>query len=193
MPHLCGVGVNDAWYVVDKLIDGKRVMCPYYSKWSSMIMRCYNKKSLMRRPTYVDVVVCEDWLIFSNFRKWMVSQDWVGCDLDKDVLYPNNKTYSPKTCCFIEPNLNLLLTNNKNKNTPLPTGVHLHKPNGKYIVQIGVGASRVRLGQYNTVDEARTIYVKAKIENIKSYYGEVDKRVKKGLKRHVKLLKKEIQ
>ena len=76
-----GVGVNDAGYRVaikERLpcSNGKRIqkevwMCPYYSKWKSMLVRCYSTKYHQRRPTYKDCSVCNDWLLFSNFRKWV--------------------------------------------------------------------------------------------------------------------------
>lgn len=36
----------------------------------------------------------------------MVTQDWAGRDLDKDLLVENNKKYSPSTCIFIDQKIN---------------------------------------------------------------------------------------
>lgn len=104
-----GVGINDADYPVYEHdyngVGGKRRIswtCPFYSKWSNMIERAYSMAFHTRHPSYTDVVVCEEWLTFSKFRKWMYGQDWEGKHLDKDLLFKDNKVYSPNTCVFIE-------------------------------------------------------------------------------------------
>ena len=96
-----GVGINDANYQVQPRIKGIKYMCPFYQKWQSMLNRAYNKKYIARQPTYIGISVCYKWLTFSNFKRWMEKQDWVGKALDKDIIYPNNKEYSPKTCYFV--------------------------------------------------------------------------------------------
>ena len=47
-----GVGVNDSDYVVYPTIDGKRVACPFYFTWKSMLQRCYDPKFQKKYPTY---------------------------------------------------------------------------------------------------------------------------------------------
>lgn len=37
---VCGVGINDAKYVVKPIINGVQYRCPYHERWSSMIRRC---------------------------------------------------------------------------------------------------------------------------------------------------------
>ena len=95
-----GVGTNDANYTVKisedlpRLPNGKRRRkvvwrCPYYSRWESMLSRVYSKNYHLRRPTYKGCSVCEEWLLFSNFKKWVDEQpcgDWENRHLDKDLL-----------------------------------------------------------------------------------------------------------
>lgn len=88
---VCGVGVNDASYAVNPLINGKQVMCWIYKKWKSMIHRCYDSKIQARQPAYIGCSVCEEWLTFSNFKLWMEAQDWQGKELDKDILTAGSK------------------------------------------------------------------------------------------------------
>jgi len=183
----CGVGKNDADYETQSSLG----VCPYYHKWSDMITRCYSEKSLKNRPTYSDVYVCDDWLLFSNFREWMKSKKWKGLELDKDILKPNNKIYSPKTCCFVSRELNTAMAYGK-VGKELPTGVYYRKDNNKFRAILYSKGENVSLGQYNTVGDAHHAYLLAKIEHIKGFYPQVSKRVKKGLKRHVKLLKKDL-
>lgn len=96
-----GHGVNDADYVTCSTVNGKRVMCPIYRSWTNMLERCYGEKYQERRPTYIGCTVCNEWLTFSVFKSWMVTQDWTGKELDKDIRIKGNKTYSPETCCFV--------------------------------------------------------------------------------------------
>ena len=84
-----GVGINDSDYEVYKYetINGKRKAtwkCPYYERWVSMLRRCYSPRSLEKYPTYKGCTVCEEWLTFSTFKKWMENQEWEDRHLDKD-------------------------------------------------------------------------------------------------------------
>lgn len=104
-----GHGVNDASYNVYKYKwDGKTNKaiwkCPFYTKWSAVLQRCYSEKVQEKYPSYKGCSVCDDWLIFSNFRKWMKTQDWAGKELDKDIS--GSKIYSPETCLMVSPGIN---------------------------------------------------------------------------------------
>lgn len=115
-----GVGVNDAEYVIQKMetvgyVDGKRKQkrvwfCPYYETWKSMIERCYSAKYQERQPTYKGCTVIDEWLTFTNFRTWMMTQDWEDRQLDKDLLFEGNKVYGPETCVFVTQMVNSFTT-----------------------------------------------------------------------------------
>jgi len=51
-----------------------------------MLTRCYYQKRLDIRPSYEECIVCEEWLTFSNFKKWTEQQDWEDKQLDKDFF-----------------------------------------------------------------------------------------------------------
>lgn len=110
---ICGVAVNDADYstLLGYTEDGKQVRCPFYTKWKTMIARCYNEKvySLPENQRYKDCTVAQEWLSFMNFRSWMASQDWEGKQIDKDILYPGNKIYGPDTCLLVPQHINSLI------------------------------------------------------------------------------------
>lgn len=106
---LLEVGINDADYPVTKRSDIDDWKCPYYHKWHNMLTRCYCKAYQKKNPTYQDCTVCEEWLTFSNFRRWMEQQDWKGNHLDKDLLVTGNKIYSPQTCTFLHPTVNYFI------------------------------------------------------------------------------------
>lgn len=127
-----GVGVNDADYAVCKSSLGRRTYCPFYLKWKSMIQRCYSKEFHKKNPTYKGCFVCEEWKIFSNFKRWMESQDWKGKSIDKDLLYPGNRVYSPKTCVFISTKINSFMTEANSARGELMIGVSYCKSRGLY-------------------------------------------------------------
>lgn len=113
-----GVGIKDNDYplVKKKLVNGKWVIvwvCPFYAKWKDMLMRCYSEKYLSKHTSYVGCSVCEEWLTFSSFKNWMEKQEYKGKQLDKDLLFVNNKVYSPITCVFVDPLLNSFIINDK--------------------------------------------------------------------------------
>ena len=104
---ICGIGVNDADYNVYKtetVVSKHKIVwhCPFYSTWTNMLNRCYSEKYQSRQPTYKGCSVCEEWLTFSNFKKWMETQDWEGKQLDKDLLSEGNKIYCPEYCIFVD-------------------------------------------------------------------------------------------
>lgn len=141
-----GVAINDLKYPTQKcetrIINGKRVRkvlwkCPYYSRWTAMLTRCYNKDELAKHPTYRNKFVCDEWLIFSNFKNWMEKQDWEGKHLDKDILFEGNEIYSPETCIFVSQEVNKFVIE-KSKDRGLPFGVHFDaNRNRPYVAQSG--------------------------------------------------------
>lgn len=70
------------------------------------LRRCYNKKS-KGYSTYgaKGVHVCDEWLYFSNFKKWFDENYVDGLCIDKDIkniLDENgNRYYSPESCIFV--------------------------------------------------------------------------------------------
>lgn len=128
---LCGVGINDSDYAIAKTVDGKRKLCPIYQVWASMIKRCHCEIFHKENPSYTECSVCDEWLIFSNFKKWMDNQDWRGKELDKDLIIKGNKVYSPETCAFVDCVVNNFIRDGKS-GRGLPPGVSMHKKIGKF-------------------------------------------------------------
>ena len=169
---VCGVGVNDADYVVaiktKDMVTGKfkQWTCPYYEKWSSMLKRCYSKAALKHDPTYSGCQVCKQWLVFSKFKAWMETQDWEGKQLDKDFLSKDCKIYSPETCLFISQELNKLLIDKTSTNGKYSQGVSFHKRVGKFQAQVSVGMGKkpVHLGYFTDEAAAHGAWLVAKAE-----------------------------
>ncbi len=171
-----GVGVNDlpyrtqVWEEVTKN-GGKRIreivfLCPYYEVWKSMLKRCYSKKSLESRPSYIDTSVCSEWLYATAFKKWMEQQDWEGKSLDKDIIVPGSKLYSPETCAFVLQSTNLFVTARDACRGEYPIGVNLCKQTGKYRAQCRNPFSEKKesLGYFSTPEDAHEAWRKRKHE-----------------------------
>ena len=167
-----GVGVNDADYVVcitecleERLPSGRKKrrsvwQCPYYSRWCSMLQRCYSKRLHKRRPTYSDCTVCDEWLLFSNFREWMVTKEWEGKDLDKDILFEDNKVYSPTKCVFVTPMLNKFLLDSGASRGKYLLGVDWKPSNNKFQARCSnpITKKYEYLGLFNTEVEAHLVW-----------------------------------
>ena len=156
------MGLNNSPFVVQPTILNKRVTHPAYSVWHGMLKRSFNLDFKNRRPTYLDVTCCDEWLLFTNFAKWFKDNYIEGYHLDKDLLIRNNKVYGPNTCIFITQELNLFLTLRDSCRGNLPLGVTLHK--GRFRSQINNGKSHKYLGRFNTPEEAHRTWQKAKLE-----------------------------
>ena len=171
-----GVGVNDLGYrtrVYEEVTKngGKRILksvflCKYYTAWGSMLERCYSKKFLESRPSYIGTSVCSEWLYATAFKKWMEQQDWHGKCLDKDIVVPGSKLYSPETCAFVLQATNSFVTARDACRGDYPIGVSLYKRTGKYIARCKnpFTGKKEHLGYFSTPEEAHEAWRKRKHE-----------------------------
>mgnify|MGYP000684030248 FL=1 len=185
-----GVGINDSWYKTHTVINGKRITCPYYQRWQDMLRRGYSRKLKEKYSTYKDVTVCEDWYLFSKFHQWMEKQDWKDKHLDKDIVCPNNKVYSPETCVFVTGDINMLLINRGAARGKYCQGVNYHKGAGKFQATCNQGKGKQKyLGLFPTEALAYEAYVNYKHNLILEVADEQeDIRVKNGLLLHAQIL-----
>lgn len=160
---ILGIGINDAPYKVQFVNgEGKSFNCPFYTVWTGMITRSYNKKYHQRKPTYKGCSVCKEWLTFSNFKAWIIKQDWNGKHLDKDILNQGNKHYSPENCVFVTDEINKIFSHNIKVKGDLPIGV---KRSGKKFTSC---YRNNHLGTFSTKEEASEAYRLHKISIIKN-------------------------
>lgn len=122
-----GVGINDADYVVQPKVNRELIKCPFYKKWTDMLRRCYSPQALAKNPSYTGCSVDGDWIYFTRFKAWMEKQDWHGKQIDKDILVPGCRIYSPATCVFVDAVTNSFLTDHAAGRGPHMLGVHLDK------------------------------------------------------------------
>lgn len=164
---VCGIGINDADYKVTEHKDERVVwVCPYYQKWVSMLKRCYSADYQKRQPTYIGCTVCEEWIYFMNFRAWMITQDWEGKELDKDMLLAGNKVYSPDTCIFIHKIVNTFTIDCGAAKGKYPTGVFFHDGEGRLRAACSNPFTKKQetLGRFSTPEEAHQAWRKRKHE-----------------------------
>jgi hypothetical protein len=128
-----GVGINDASYNVTPKVNGVYNVCLIYRAWHGMLKRCYSKKYQAKHPSYAGCTVCDEWLTFSNFKRWMESQEWQGKSLDKDFIVAGNRLYSPERCAFIDSFVNSFIVDCRVSVRNLKVGVT--KRNGKFAAQ----------------------------------------------------------
>lgn len=170
-----GAGINDADYAtrVRETIEVNGVRkqklvwyCPYYRAWKSMIQRCYSTRYQERKPTYKGCSVTEEWLTFSNFKKWMEGQDWEDKQLDKDILFEGNKIYSAETCAFVTKAVNNFTTDRGNDRGEWLIGVSWNKEKSKFTSQCSNPFTKKYeyLGCFTCEEEAHQSWLKRKLE-----------------------------
>ena len=169
-----GVGVNDLGYrtqVYEWVTEngGRRVqkhvfVCKFYEAWKNMLMRCYGKKYLERNPSYNGTSVCSEWLSATAFKKWMEQQDWQGKSLDKDIIAPRSKLYSPETCAFVLATTNSSVIARDASRGDYPVGVSLYKRTGRYLATCNnlFTGKLEYLGLFSTPEEAHEAWRKRK-------------------------------
>ncbi len=167
-----GVGINDADYNVSRgkyeVIEGVRKWrttwkCPIHQHWVNMLRRCYSADAY---TTYEGCYVCTDWLTFSNFRAWVLTQEYEGFSLDKDLLYKANKVYSPTTCVFIDHKTNCFLHDGKSWRGEYLLGVSFHQHNKMFRSRCRnpFTKSTELLGYFHSESAAHYAYCNRKLE-----------------------------
>ena len=191
-----GVGVNDLPYSVHVMEyvtknGGKRIRksvfrCKYYAAWASMLQRCYSKKLLESYPTYIGTSVCSEWLYAAEFCKWMELQDWHSKCLDKDIVVPRSKLYSPETCAFVLEATNKFVIACDASRGKYPIGVYLYKRTGKYCAQCKnpFSGKNEHLGYFSTPEDAHEAWRQRKHKLAQLVAAtEADPRVVQALKK----------
>ncbi|UUW39772.1 hypothetical protein VP14_085 [Vibrio phage VPMCC14] len=130
--------------------------CPYYTKWSGIIRRCYSDsiKDRERFYAYENCNVCDEWLLFSNFKLWCEEQEFFyginikDYNIDKDLksLETKGYLYSPEHCTFVTPQVNSFMTDNLINRGLYLLGVH-RKPDNKFYSQCKDPFSRYANGK----------------------------------------------
>lgn len=142
-----------------------------YSRWKNMLNRCYNDNVQNNQPSYKGSYVCKEWLNYSNYRKWFNEHYYqVGdeqSDCDKDILIKGNRCYSPSTVCVVPHSINTLFTYRHRSETELLPGVWYEKDKNKYRAGLAFCGKKIKIGTFDTEEEAFNAYKEYKEKFIK--------------------------
>lgn len=174
---LFNYGINDADYRTHPCFNKKQLKCPIYSVWTGILARVYDENQREVYPTYREVSVCEEWLMFSNFRKWFIENHVDGYAIDKDLLLPKNKIYSPDTCIFVPTWLNSFTVDCGARRGKCLIGVTWNDKRGKFIARCRDPKTKKQknLGGFLTEQEAYDCYLTRKLEIASELRPEMDK------------------
>ena len=155
-------------------------MSPQYRAWSGMLERCYSYPK--KYPAYEPYIVCDEWHDYQVCAEWFDDNKYdvnERLHIDKDILFPNSKIYSPPTCLLVPQRINMLFMNKPNSRG-LPNGIRMNS-GGRYSALY----NHETLGSYDTVEEAYKYYAMAKEKKIKEvadeYKGIIPKKVYEAL------------
>lgn len=147
--------------------------------WSSMFQRCYGNNKDIKKLSYKDCEVCDEWKIYKNFEKWY-DEHYYYCkdnlELDKDILIKDNKIYSPNTCLIIPQRINNLFINATSKGKGIGFTIRKDLKTKPFSAKCNNNGKLIYLGYYKTKEEAECAYkrykfklIKTRIEEYKEY------------------------
>lgn len=174
-----GIGyVGDGKYIGH---DGS-ISTQTYRSWQKILERCYCEKQKNKNKTYYSITsICEEWKNYQLFAEWFEQNKYEVNErlhIDKDILYPGNKIYSPYHCLLVPQRINMLFLNKQNKRG-LPNGIR--KDGNRYYAKY----NSIELGSANTIEEAYEIYAKYKkaeiIKVANEYKGIIPEKVYNAL------------
>lgn len=145
-----------------------------YDIWRGILKRCYDPKSLEKTKTYHGCHVCEDWFLYSNFKKWYLANQWYTGEMkvhvDKDILVKGNRKYGPDVCCVVPATINSLFASTHKRTGDLPVGVYYetHRAtDDKYVAHLCCDGRKKRLGYFTSAEDAFLCYKQAKERRIR--------------------------
>jgi hypothetical protein len=170
-----GVGINDADFVTQVSINGKKFMHPAYDCWRQIIRRCYSEKSLEKKPRYLDASVCAEWLYFSNFLLWWKRNHVPSWQIDKDIL-TDSKIYSPFSCIFVPKWINCIVNDSLRSRGKLLIGASNHSRDGviEAYARNSITNKQEYLGRFHNQNDAHCAWKVRRLEIIDQLKCEMD-------------------
>ena len=179
-PAVCGVGYLGIGKYPPS-VDGKKTLA--YVQWHGVIRRSYDLMYKNTQNSYKKTNVCEEWHCFDTYAEWFYQQKgWdKGFHLDKDILGNGDDTYSPKTCCLVPVEINILASSGSSSRGRWAAGVAFSKKDSTFYAATTEGGEYKYLGTYATESEAFLVYKKAKEKRVKEvaklWRGKVEDKV----------------
>lgn len=127
-----------------------------YTIWKAMMQRCYYEQgSAYKHYGGRGITVCDRWRNYPNFLADMGERP-ENMTLDR---VDNNGNYEPSNCRWANRTQQRLNQRRKSNKTGF-TGVTLSSP-GRYLARIIQEGKPIRLGMFDTPEEASVVYEKA--------------------------------
>ena len=104
-----------------------------------MFTRCYNEKYHEKQPTYIGCSVSTEFENFQNFAEWYNKKKYVckyPLELDKDLLYENNKIYTPSRCCLLPKEINTSLNHHRHNSVTMKRLYQKYKNEVPYYLRL---------------------------------------------------------
>ena len=160
-----------------------------YSRWHSMLERCYSDTFKKKYLTYEGCEASENFKSYEYFYEWCRKQIGFGNEgwqLDKDLLIKGNKVYSEDSCVFLPQEINKILTKRTTSRGEYLIGIYWSKTHKAFKAQVGKNkGGREYLGYFKTELEAFNAYKIAKESFIKEqankWKGRIDTRAYQAL------------
>ncbi|MGM8836129.1 hypothetical protein ACS6JN_25010 [Enterobacter hormaechei subsp. steigerwaltii] len=188
-----GVGIIDVPFSVRGTVDGKKIYHRAFKVWNSILQRCYYPPIQAKYPSYIGCSVSPEWLLFSGFLTWWKANFHEGWEIDKDLLFPGNKIYSPDKCLFVPCDLNSFVISREAKRGPSPIGSTFDARYGVYRTTISLGKGQKHyLGSFACPDEAYAAWLSAKLklaERFKPICDEIHPQLYDSLLTKIRLIK----
>lgn len=189
---LYGVGYNSAERRKTLGLPTHATSCPAHRRWLDMLRRCYDSDA----PAYVGYTVCKKWHDFQEFADWLVAQPYTNAadtELDKDILDPLNRIYSPEFCSLVPRLINQMFRNTRSQRGRLPIGVKEGPRRKGFTARISKYGKQVYIGTFSDIFSAfeayRAAYSAYCSEVADEYEGKIDQRVIERLRtcsRHIR-------
>lgn len=135
-----------------------------YKAWRNMLQRCYRPRA-KEDTTYKDITVCEEWHCYQDFAQWYSENHVPNWEMDKDIIAPDAKQYSPDTVIFVPSELNKKFRSLHVKDDGLYQGVTKDR-NGKFSFRQTLLNSGSRTIQFYRAEDANFMYRQIRILNI---------------------------
>lgn len=151
--------------------------------WGHIQTRCNSESKYVKsKQSYKNCSL--DFEGFHAFAEWCQEEygylnrefDGKYWAIDKDILFPGNKSYSPITCMFVPNEVNTLFGWLSNRKGDLPIGVNIHR--GKYRAYgANIQTNHKHLGYFSNPIDAHKAWQEHKILTLREYaknceYGE---------------------
>ena len=166
LPSVYGVGIIGNKYKT--VGENKKI----YSLWCDMLRRCFSETYKIKYKTYANCTCSENFKSYEYFYEWcnkQIGSGLDGFDIDKDLLFKDNKLYSEDSCIFLPFEINTALIKHKCRRGKYLIGVYLDKDSNMFTSSINLGNSRrgIHLGLFKTEIEAFNAYKTAKENYLK--------------------------